>query len=261
MMGYYDRSGYGGMDYSNLVPGVAADLSTYPYASYHDETSDMIASVGHIADFYSGGYLASGDDAVPPSHNFNSLADFMGTSQDAVENYNGATTFWYFTDGSKLHYDNPGFAYPVPGKTFSYGDDSGMCGIYEYLDYSGYGTEVVDLYNQYTDNMGYAYGFTLADYMAEIDAGRVVMVHVSGHSMFGYGYDDQNPSTIYIHDTWSAGDHTMTWGGSYSGMDMLGVSVLQLQGASAPVPEPCTLALFAIAVLGAGICRVRRRSA
>ncbi|MDY7002187.1 MAG: hypothetical protein SVS15_10460, partial [Thermodesulfobacteriota bacterium] len=29
MMGYYDREGYGGLSYNNLVPGVTAESSTY----------------------------------------------------------------------------------------------------------------------------------------------------------------------------------------------------------------------------------------
>ena len=30
-------------------------------------------------------------------------------------------------------------------------------------------------------------GFTFADYMAGVKAGRVVMIQVEGHSMLGYG--------------------------------------------------------------------------
>ena len=36
--------------------------------------------------------------------------------------------------------------------------------------------------------------------------------------MFGYGYDDVSDQII-LHDTWSAGAHTMTWGGSYIGLE------------------------------------------
>jgi len=50
----------------------------------------------HINDFYREGYGAKGDDVDPPYHNFNCLADFMGTSQDSVGNSNGAMTFYFF---------------------------------------------------------------------------------------------------------------------------------------------------------------------
>jgi len=70
-------------------------------------------------------------------------------------------------------------------------------------------------------------GFTFNDFKNEIDAGRPVMIHVIGHTMVGYGYDDIG-SIIYIHDTWNYNEHTMSWGGSYIGMTHWGVSVLRL---------------------------------
>ena len=82
MMGYYDINGYKGSSYGNLVPGGTAELSTYgnPGAL----VNNIIASAGDIADFYKTppGYGGSGDDNPAPWHAFNSLADFMGTSQD-----------------------------------------------------------------------------------------------------------------------------------------------------------------------------------
>lgn len=47
--------------------------------------------------------------------------------------------------------------------------------------------------------------------------------------MFGYGYDYdsiEQQTTIYVHDTWSAGDHTFTWSGYYSGLGHWGVMAL-----------------------------------
>ena len=257
IMGYYDRNGYGTCSYADLVPGTVAEAHTYPGGSYHNGTSDMIAGPGHIADFYPGGGGASGDDVAPPWHEFNCVADFMGTSQDAAGNANGWTTFWYWTNGSRMYYQQiPGIGHIV---------DSGMYGMYEYLDYCDYDDDMVDLYNQYTDNLGLPFGFTLADYIAEIDAGRPVLIHVENHSMFGYGYDDQNPSTIFIRDTWVQGGQfnggTMIWGGAYGGLGMYGVTVLELEDVSDElVPEPCTISLFALAV-GAALLRKRRRAA
>jgi hypothetical protein len=45
-----------------------------------------------------------------------------------------------------------------------------------------------------------------------------------GHSIVGIGYAD--PNTVYLNDTWDHVTHSMTWGGSYSGMLLKSVSVV-----------------------------------
>ena len=70
------------------------------------------------------------------------------------------------------------------------------------------GYTVEDNYNQLTDNQ-HANGFTFAEFQAEIDAGRPVLIHLrrfigtleQGHTMIGIGYDVAT-NRIYIHDTW-----------------------------------------------------------
>ena len=230
VMGYYDARGY-----SNLVPGGNAENSTFGTGPYL--ANNAIASSGHINDFYSGlaplvGYGLSGDDVAAPWHSFDCLADFMGTSQDAYENPNGSTYFYLYSNGAPL----------TASQIYGYGlsDFSGMYGIGEYIRYAGYDTSV--LYNQYIDALGLDYGFTFAQYMAEIDAGRPVLIHVNGHSMYGYGYDSATTSVL-LHDTWSLGEHSMTWGGSYGGLEHYGVTVLTI------VPEPATICLLGIGVL------------
>lgn len=237
MIGYYDLNGYDGKNYSNLVPGGVAELSTF--GSTDALAKDMIASQGHIDDFYSGGDNASGDDDVSePFHDFDSLADFMGTSQDSVGNSNGETTFWYYTNGEKTYAEN------VSTWEYSeYGDDSGMYGLGEYVEYAGYETEGYGLYNQCVD--GYqSGGFTFDEYVAEIEAGRPVMIHVEGHSMFGYGYDDDT-SDVILHDTWNEGEHRMSWGGAYSGLDHLQVTVMEISGGSV-IPEPGAVIVWSL---------------
>jgi hypothetical protein len=53
------------------------------------------------------------------------------------------------------------------------------------------------------------------------------MIHVTGHTMVGVGYDDAT-NLMYIHDTWDYNTYTMTWGGSYAGMDHYGVTIVHL---------------------------------
>ena len=248
--GYYDINGYGGLLYPNMVAGGVAELSAYPPSAASLGCS-AIASSGHVADFYVAGYGASGDDVAPPHHSFDCLADFMGTSQDSCTNSNGSTTFYYYTNGAAFHWSDAEF-HGVTNK-------SGMYGIREYIQYATY--DVTDIYNQYI-NPYHASGFTWAQYCAEIDAGRVVLIHVEGHTMLGYDYTAAG-QLVHLYDTWTQSDaHRMAWGGSYSGLLHYGVTVLELTGGDEPgepdIPEPGTLLLLA-----GGVCvfLVRRRIA
>jgi hypothetical protein len=248
LMGYYDRNGYGGLSYSNLVPGAVAEASTFPSTAgtWGYAAQSAIASAGHVADFYRNGYLGSGDD-VYGGRSFDSLADFMGTSQDSVGNSNGSTSFYYYTDGSPLSYTEV-IAYGIQ-------DLDGMYGIGEYIAYAGY--SVASLYTQATDNLGLAYGFSFEDYQNEIDAGRGVLIHVEGHTMAGIGYDEND--NILLYDTWSPGPHTLAWGGAYADMGLWGVTVFELAGGTVPVvPAPAAVLLATMGVGCVGWLRKRR---
>ena len=256
MMGYYDRNGYMGYSYSNLVPGGVAEASSFPSTagSWGYICQDAIASEGHVNDFYISSAGTSGDDVSPPYHSFDCLADFMGTSQDNLSsvyggNANSYTTFWYWDDGSPM-YDSD-----IETLGLTYGQDfyniSGMYGIGEYVEYAGYYTAT--LYNQYIDTLGLTYGFTYAQYMAEIDAGRPVLIHVQGHTMFGYGYDNAVAQTVLLYDTWSPNGQSpgaMIWGGTYgtSGLEHYGVTVMEL--AIVPVPGAILLSSFGLGFVG-----------
>lgn len=269
VVGYYDRNGYQPSsneprrDFSNLVgdAGVVAESTTFVSTpgQWDFAVQSSIASQGHVADFYGGGYGASGDD-VPSGRAFDSLADFMGTSQDAALNSNGQTAFFFATDNTRLH----PFQLSAANRA-----DSGAYGLLEYFDERGYDAGYVNVFNQYIFGRdGISEGFSYLDFANEINRSRPVMVHVEGHTMVGYGYQttfvvDQGrvvdrQDLIYLRDTWNPGIHTMEWGGSYGGLQMLGVTVVNPY----VVAEPGTLlaALGGLAGLGLAVMRRQRSS-
>jgi hypothetical protein len=142
----------------------------------------------------------------------------MKTNQSTYGNVDGGTTFWNYTSGNPLNCSS------MPGSGI---DNDGGYGLMEFYESRGY--SVTACYNQYIQGQGLnpLLGFTYDQYKAEIHAGRPVMFHVQGHTMVGVGYDDAT-DLMYIHDTWDYDVHTMTWGGSYSGMQHYGVTIVRL---------------------------------
>jgi hypothetical protein len=142
------------------------------------------------------------------------IGDYMKTSQSAYGNIDGSTTFYSWNT-------SPDPLTCADMVTHSITKD----GTYgRKLFYEARGYTVTDCYNQKTDNNGG--GFTFAKYKAEIDAGRPVMINLNRHTVVGIGYSD--PNKVYINDTWDNSTHSMTWGGSYSGLVMLSVSIVNL---------------------------------
>ena len=93
-----NSAGYAGLSYPNLVKGGVAE------ATIGTLSRAAIASSRHVTDFYRSGYNASGDDLPgAPTGPLDCLADYMGTSQDAYSNVNGGTTFWNYTDGTRIY--------------------------------------------------------------------------------------------------------------------------------------------------------------
>ncbi|MGA1840291.1 MAG: C39 family peptidase [bacterium] len=235
IMGYYDIYGYNGITYDLILGGVAELSSYYPNSPFPiDRPLDppsptgptllcnkAIASAGHLADFWlsygsTGDPLASG--RIIPAQ-FDCLADFMGTSQDNLtstgdSNPDGQTFFYFWTDGARMtNTDLFNLGYDVY-------NHSGTYGIIEYTKYCGHGGFA---FNQYILGFqGNTLGFSFSDYINEIDAGRPVMIHLTGHMMLGIGYY-LTTETVIVHDTWNnstlVGPLTMTWGGTYTDPD------------------------------------------
>jgi len=230
--GYYDRNGFpniytgptngGVMPLDNSSWGTWSDGDdTYPnlpLAASHNGV-DGRTTRGSIDDYWIK-YGSSDDDPYITGswtqHTWSdAIGDYMKTSQSAYGNTDGATTFWSL-NSTKL----------TCSAMESYGisDTDGTYG--RKLFYEARGYTVTDCYNQLTDNK-YSGGFSFSQFKAEIDAGRPVMLNLEGHTVVGVGYNDST-NTVYIHDTWDYSNHTMTWGGSYSGMALWSVSIVNL---------------------------------
>ena len=227
MAGYYDRNGYPNM-YSGptnggLFPTTNASWGNgeCPLSATH-QGKDGLSSQGHVDRFWTA-YGNSGNDPFgsgdPTGTYANCTADYIGTNQDYWNNVDGASTVFYYEDGSPLenHSENESSS---PRKR------DAIHGFRLFMESRGY--EVTTNYNQRIYGYeGNTQGYTLAQFRQSIDNGIPVMIHIVGHTMVGVGYESTS-STIYIHDTWDHNLHTMTWGGTYSDAAHNMVSVIEL---------------------------------
>jgi hypothetical protein len=239
---YYDRNGYSKI-YTGPTGGGVMPLDSSGWGTWTDINSDvypnnpLIASHNGVDGRTTKGsiddcWIQYGNTADDPyvtghwsQHKWkDAIGDYMKTSQSAYDNSDGSTQFWnYTTSANQLTCADMAKLKANSRYTISHYD-----GTYgRKLFYEARGYKVTDCYNQKTDNT-VSGGFSFAQYKAEIDAGRPVFLNLAGHSIVGVGYDDSS-NTVYVHDTWDYITHSMTWGGSYSGMELLSVSVVTLK--------------------------------
>jgi hypothetical protein len=229
--GYYDRNGFANM-YTGPTDGGVMPLNNSSWPTWSDgyntypnlplaashQGVDGRTTRGSIDDYwvqYNSSDLDPYITNVWTQHAWgDAIGDYMKTSQSAYGNVDGETTFYYY----------PSSATPI--NCSSLPADDGTYG--RKLFYEARGYTVTACYLQQTDNK-ITGGFSFAQYKAEIDAGRPVMLNLEGHTIVGVGYDDST-NTVYLHDTWDYLNHTMTWGGKYSGMTLWSVSIVNLQG-------------------------------
>jgi hypothetical protein len=247
MFGYYDRIGYDNMYTGPANGGIAPlyDIGANCSIIATKKGFDGRTTRGHVDDYWQS-VGATGDPYIDNwvEHEWeNCTADFMGTSQWKwdVNNDNsgneycadGATLLWSYSSENKL-YDY------VPPE--SYGPQTSLChGLRLFAESRGY--EVLQNYTQKIDAK-YEGGFSITDFIYQIDTGRPVMIQLEGHSMVGVGYKP-GTDTIYVHDTWDNNVHEMTWGASYAGMLHNAVTVLELEA----VPEPATAVMLIAGML------------
>ena len=233
LFGYYDRTGYSDMYTGPTNGGVCPlDNSVWgqtnwpsvicgecPLSATHNGI-DGRAIKGHVDDYWIDYGNAGPDPYVTngwAEHTLDCVGDYMGTNQAKYSNIDGGTMFYYYTNGDPL--------YDYTGSEPTYRD--GCHGMRLFAQSRGY-TVVTDS-NQLIQGQGTDpnKGFTFADFQAEIDAGRPVLIHVTGHTMLGYGYNTIG-NIIYVHNTWNYGNDQMTWGGTYAGLQHRAVTVIRL---------------------------------
>jgi transcriptional regulator CtsR len=239
LFGYYDRTSYSNMYTGPTNGGVCPlDNSVWGHTTYPSVTCgecplsathngiDGRTIKGHVDDYWID-YSNAGPDPYLGNWAEHTLGDctgdYMGTNQAKYSNIDGGTTFYFYPNGDPL--------YDYTGSEPTYRD--GCHGMKLFAQSRGY--TVVTNFNQLIQGQGTDpnKGFTFADFQAEIDAGRPVLIQVTGHTMLGYGYDTST-NTIYVHNTWDYNNHTMTWGGTYSGMQHRAVTVIRLETLTSP---------------------------
>jgi len=237
MFGYYDRNEYPNMyvgptndgvfPLTNAVWGTSSEGNGQCPLTASQNGLDNRTTKGHKEDYY----YEYGSNTDPYYNNWtvhtpeDCIADYMGTNM--YHKYNssdGSTWFWNNADGSPL--------YDFTEYDSTYRD--GMHGMRLFAESRGY--NVTTNYNQYI--YGYnnnTLGFNFSQYKNEIDSGYPVLIQVNGHTMLGVGYSGTDQ--IVVHNTWDYSNHTMTWGGTYSGMQQYGVGVIHLATIT-PTPTP-----------------------
>ena len=228
---YYDRNGFPNL-YTGPTNGGVAPMDSSSWGSFTDNNSatyplnPIIASRdgldgrigrGSIDDYWD--YFGSLTDPFTINgwnqHTWSTIGDYMKTSQAAYNNSDGSSVWYYSYSNEKAtcaELESSGYVRDL---------NLGRSQFYTAMGYT-----VDECYNQRTDNK-VSGGFSFNDFKTQIDNGHPVMIQVVGHTMVGVGYDDST-NTIYIHDTWDYNTHSMTWGGSYSGRELLGVSIATL---------------------------------
>ena len=155
------------------------------------------------------------------------FGDYMKTSQSAYGNTDGATYFNWYTNGTPLTCADM-VSRVLRNKDGTYGRK---------LFYEARGYSVTECYNQRTDNNCrriLLFQTTRRRSMQGIPFFSIL----AGHSIVGVGYQD--PSTVYLNDTWDHADPPDDMGRF---LFRHGAAVRQRRESGAPQPLPTITAL------------------
>jgi hypothetical protein len=252
----------------DFVPGGTGDGSNKYNLSGDDLSSGLARNYGTLVD----GVYSTNPHSYDNPNSFDCIADFLGTNQDAHSpwkehvNSNGSSSFISLSNNAVWTVED----YINAWDGSKYWGDIALPGIQEWIENQGY--TVDSLYHQATDNQQ-AGGFSFAQFQNEINNNRPVLISITGHSMVGYGYDT-GTGEILVRDTWREGGRydgdvdtgagaavgRMAWGGTYDGLALQSVVVIDLGGSGGGSPEPSTLLLIITAV-GCSLLLRRERNA
>ncbi|MDD3574878.1 MAG: hypothetical protein PHD71_07575, partial [Methanospirillum sp.] len=244
IFGYLDRNGYPNMytgptnggvfPLTNAVWGPSFEGNGQCPLTASQNGLDGRTKKGHKDDYYhaygsnTDPYFGAWNEHTPQD----CIADFMGTNMfQKYGSSDGGTWIWTNPEGYPL-YD------------FTRYDDTqrdGMHGMKLFVESRGYSVATDGQNSLNYNQVIYGYGgntkgFTYNQYKSEIDAGYPVIIQVQGHTMLGVGYTGTDQ--VILHNTWDYNKHTMTWGGSYEGMQHYAVGVIHLNPPPAPTPTP-----------------------
>ena len=237
LIGYYDRRPawpkmYTGPSNGGLMPLDDASWGggECPLSVTHQGIDGRV-KFGHVDDFWVGYGSAIPDPYITgswaPHEAADCVGDFMGTSQSAFGNTDGATSLSVAGDGSPV--------WDYSGAEPHFRD--GCHGLRLFVESRGY-TVTANYSQRLLGYHGNTLGFTYDQFKQEIDSGHPVLLLMTDHMMVAWAYD-AGTDTIHVHDTWDYQDHTMTWGTSYAGLAHFGVTVLVPSGCVCSASDQC----------------------
>ena len=263
ILGYYDLYGYtvDGTTYyfSDLIPGtISVDSRGSDGGTIYDMKdpsvlANFIASTDYAARFYGTAPEAElpytfvdGDPANGLNFSeWNCLADYLGTGQYWRDNGDLSTTHYSGTlagiSGSTATLTVDTLTMPIRYSDFK-------CGLEMYVESVGYALVGSSTGSYETRPASTPDRFTFSDFMAEIDAGRPVLISMrsdrSGHMVTAYGYNASTNEIIfddtYESDCRMAWDGEYTYGGNVYTIDDAHTIVLDHTTGSTEPPEPAT---------------------
>ena len=238
VLGYYDYWGYNGRNTSSLIKGIVEldarglDGDKNDMDAFDTLLGSTIVSEDYLERFYRRELMAELKDTFVTDANgnlqlntqaWNCLADYLGMGQYWRGNFDNEIFFqperslqdiMLSKSTDKIHHLTTSVDVPTKYKEM-------LFGIAEFIDNSSNRAYALDLKNTKTSIVDSYFedgssGFTFADFCAEIDAGRLVIIHLQSEdnrTLVGYGYD-KSTNEIIFDDTYNH-DCRMVWGRTY----------------------------------------------